>query len=1063
MKQGEWPDRGRLALLAVFLLASLPALEAQTLPAALRGTVKDAAGAPVAGAAVTARHAGNSQDHTTSTDAAGKFEILSLSPGTYDLRLSHSDAQIAETIDVEEGQVLERTFVLAAARDAERQEGAPAAGSNRISEAQLVGLPLNGRSYSQLATLQAGVSDSSAASASRGVGGGSLTVAGSRPSSNIFLLDNTNIMDVENQAPRSAAGVQLGSDAVLQVQVLSNNYAPEYGRGNGGVLNSITRSGANEFHGTLFEYFRNSKLDSRNFFDQGPPPPFKRNQFGFTVTGPIRKDRTFFMGSYEGLRDRLSKTDLSYFPDEAARRGEITDASGRTTVYPVAPEVVPYLALYPIPNDIRLPRGVGRNFASQFLPSNENFFTVRVDHGFTERDSLFARYTFDDATSQSEQELYLFQSLEESRQQYFTLTGTHIFSTRLLDAFRFGFTRPVSSIENVSLVDVPASLYFVPGAAYFGQIVIPGISAMGPNPTYPRTNILNTFQFANDVILQSGAHTWKMGADVHRYRYEVWSEWNKGGVWSFNSLEGFLQAGPVGTGITVALPGSNNRRSLRQTFLALYLQDEYKLHPRLQLNLGVRYEYATLVKDLYEKMVYIEDVLRDTSVQVGRYVDENPGGSFSPRIGMTWSPWTSRSTVLSAGFGIYYDPILGNVISQRKSSQPFHNIAVKPNFDASSVFPNAVAAGAGVPAQVQIMDYKNTTLPTVLRYHVSLQQPLAGWRVQASYVGARGNHLFRRFEGNQFPLPETRADGSLFFPPQCPAAGSAEIPLPGCRAYAGPINPAFAAISITPTDAQSFYNSLQLSAGRSLSGGASVQGSYTFSKSVDDNSTGVMGNMGQYAWMRTMERGLSDFDLRHRLSANYFYALPFGGGQRWASSGWLSQLIGGWRLGGIMSVRSGAPFSVSVRLRNKGYLFEALRPNLAAGANNNPVEGASLGCGQIQPGQKLEAPDLYFDPCAFSAPAPGTPGNLGRNTLISPAVFNMDVSLQREFLLDSKRRLQFRADLFNVPNRTNFNKNIGNSIIVFSGENASRTTTAGRIGSTATTSRQIQFALRLSF
>jgi hypothetical protein len=150
-------------------------------------------------------------------------------------------------------------------------------------------------------------------------------------------------------------------------------------------------------------------------------------------------------------------------------------------------------------------------------------------------------------------------------------------------------------------------------------------------------------------------------------------------------------------------------------------------------------------------------------------------------------------------------------------------------------------------------------------------------------------------------------------------------------------------------------------------------------------------------------------------------------------------------------------------LRNKGYLFEALRPNLAAGANNNPVEGASLGCGQIQPGQKLEAPDLYFDPCAFSAPAPGTPGNLGRNTLISPAVFNMDVSLQREFLLDSKRRLQFRADLFNVPNRTNFNKNIGNSIIVFSGENASRTTTAGRIGSTATTSRQIQFALRLSF
>jgi outer membrane receptor protein involved in Fe transport len=931
------------------------------------------------------------------------------------------------------------------------------AASGRISEAQLVGLPLNGRSYSQLATLQAGVSDSSAASASRGVGGGSLTVAGSRPASSNFLLDGTNVQDTENSAPRSAAGVQLGSDAVFQVQVLSNNYGAEYGRSAGGVLNSITRSGSNEFHGTLFHYFRNSKLDARNFFDQGEPPPFKRNQFGFTLTGPLRRDKTYFMGSFEGLRDRLSKTDVSFFPDAAIREGAVD------------PRVRPYLNLYPIPNDISLGRGVGRNFDSQFLPSDENFFTVRIDHKLGERDSLFGRYTFDDATSVGEGETFLFSTTEKSRQQYLTLTGTHIFSLQVLDAYRFGFTRPVSAVENAMTIDIPQNLYFVDGSPFFGQIQIPGITTFGPNVTYPRTNILNTFQFSNDVIWQRGAQTWKLGGEAHRYRHEVWSEWNKGAVWSFNSLESFLQAGPVGTGVTVAAPGSSNRRSLRQTLLGFYVQNENKITPRWQLNLGLRYEYATEVEDRLGKNVYMEDPIRGTEVRVGRYASENPSGSFSPRVGLTWSQ--SSSTVLSGGFGIYYDQFLGHIIAQRKSSAPFHNIAVKPNFNASCsgaeatcTFPDAVAAGAGVPFQVQIMDYHNTVLPMVLRYHFTLQQQLGGGaRLQASYVGARGNHLFRRFEMNQFPQPEVRSDGTLFFPPQCPAAGSSETPLPNCRAYAGPVNPAFAAMSVTPTDAQSFYNSLQVSLSKPLGGGNSVQGSYTFSKSVDDNSTGVVGNMGQYAWVRTMERGLSDFHLQHRVSANYFYALPFGEGQRWATSGWLSALAGGWRVGGIVSVRSGAPFTASVRLRYRGYLFEALRPNLAPGASNNPVEGDSAGCGQIAAGTELAAPDLYFDPCAFTAPAPGTPGNLGRNTLNAPGVVNMDLSLQRDFLLDSRRRLQFRMDVFNLPNHTNFNRNIGNSVLVFSGENAGRTSTAGRISQTSTTSRQVQFALRLSF
>jgi hypothetical protein len=322
-------------------------------------------------------------------------------------------------------------------------ESTPSAKPNLINENLLTGLPLNGRSYTQLVTLEAGVSDASSASSSRGVSGGSLTVSGSRSSSNTFLLDGTNILDSQNRPPRSAAGVQLGSDSVLQVQVFSANYGAEYGRNNGGVLNSITRSGSDEFHGTFFEYFRNSKLDARNFFDRGAnPPPFKRNQFGFTLSGPVRKKKTYFMGSYEAMLDRLNDTQIDIFPDAEARQGIITDASGRVIrTLVVSPRVKPYLDLIPIPNSVRVGEGLAQNSSPQFLPTNENFFTVRLDHELSDRDSLFGRYTFDDATSDRPGDTYAFRIRTKSRQHFSTLVGSHIFSPSLLASSRLGFTR----------------------------------------------------------------------------------------------------------------------------------------------------------------------------------------------------------------------------------------------------------------------------------------------------------------------------------------------------------------------------------------------------------------------------------------------------------------------------------------------------------------------------------------------------------------------------------------------------------------------------------------------
>jgi hypothetical protein len=363
------------------------------------------------------------------------------------------------------------------------------------------------------------------------------------------------------------------------------------------------------------------------------------------------------------------------------------------------------------------------------------------------------------------------------------------------------------------------------------------------------------------------------------------------------------------------------------------------------------------------------------------------------------------------------------------------------------------------------MDYEATKTPTVLRYNLSLQQELAGGvNLQASYVGARGNHLLRRYETNLFPYPLTLPDGSLFFPDDCAERTRLGLqPSVNCRPGAGPVNPAFGSVSMLGTDAQSFYNSLQFSANLRPVSAISAQFRYTFSKSVDDDSQGPGDGLTQFGWRRTLDRGLSNFDIRHRVAMNYFWTPPLGSGQRWLNSGVLSAVFGGWRLGGIISYRTGVPSTVEVNVITPGYLFAPSRPNLVAGQSLNPIEGTTQGCLGVPAGQELGTPNLYFDPCAFSLPPPGTLGNTGRNTIISPSVFNVDVSVQKEFSIDSQKRLQFRAEFFNLLNHPNFDRNEGSTVVVFSGSSGRRSSSAGRLSATVGTARQIQFALRLSF
>src|SRR5438876_7955677 len=760
------------------------------------------------------------------------------------------------------------------------EESSPSTKASLIDESLLVGMPLNGRSYTQLVTLDGGVSDPSSASASRGVTSANLTFSGSRSTSNSYLLDGTNIMDAQNRVPLSAAGVQLGSDSVFQVQVFSANYGPEYGRGNGGVLNSITRSGSNEFHGTFFEYLRNSKLDSRNFFDRGAdPPPFKRNQFGFTLSGPVRKEKTYFMVSYEAMRDRLNQTQVDYYPDADARRGIITDASGHTIrTVPVNPRVQPYLDLMPLPNSYRVGEGFALDSSPQFLPTNENFLTLRLDHQLSSRDSMFARYTFDDANSDQAGDTYLFAIRTKSRRQFLTLVESHVFNPRLLSSVRFGFTRPVDSSDSISTIDIPRYLYFVADAPHFGQITIPGMSAFGPTNYMPSRNHAKTFQFSGDVLAQKGGHGLKLGLEVHRYDTLIFSSSSKNATWAFNSLDSFLEAGPQGTSLTVALPGSDNTKDYRQTLVGLYGQDEYKIRSNLQLSLGLRYEFTTLIHERLGRDSFLVYPVRYTQVQVGPLLKNNPSvRNFSPRIGLAWSPEGSRNTVVRADFGIYYDEILAYVFDLLTSGLPFFLAATRTNCDSSRTFPDAVLAATEVgtcadeaeairslpfrpPLRAQNLDYQHMASPTVLRYNLTVQRKLSrDSNLQIGYVGARGNHLLRYFEANLFPVPALQPDGSLFFPPR-----------------AGPVNPAFqGGITLMSSDAQSFYNSLLVSADSRLNRALSLRTSYTYSKSVDDaSSLSFQSGSQQFGLSRTLDRGLSDFDIRHRITTRSFYRLP---------------------------------------------------------------------------------------------------------------------------------------------------------------------------------------------
>lgn len=1016
--------------LAAFLLVSALAL-AQHYSGALLGVVTDPSGGVVAEAEVTAEQAGAAWRRTTHTDAQGRYQLTQLPLGEYTLRCRKDgfrtqtrrgialsigrEAVVNFTLEV--GEITSEVVVVGDAPQVDLRSGAQGAVMDGVSIGHL---PLNGRDFAQLALLQPGVAPSRRTSDSGGPGT-KLVIQGSRPSQVSFLLDGSDINDANNNTPGSVAGVLLGIDALQEFRVLTNAYSAAYGRSGGGVVSAATRSGTNDYHGRLFHYLRNSALDAKNFFDphSQPIPPFRRNQFGAVADGPLRRGQTFFLGSFEGLRQRLGITNRSVVPSAAARQGVFPN---RPPV-PVQPAVRPYLDLIPLPNERDFGDGTGELVSRSSQATGENFATGRLDHRFSEATSVFARYTHDDAAVRVPDGFALVRSDTESHNRYLTAEAAHVVNERTIATARFSFNRSRSGSDPVFLRPVDPSLSFLPGRP-LGQITVTGLFSLGPSRFGPSRSALDLFQGSGDLALARGRHSIKFGADHRTIGFDTLRPQSPWGFFQFNSLADFLAARPAAVELT--LPESVLERHWRQAMTAAYFQDDVQLHRRLVLNLGLRYERVSVPGELGGLVANLRDPARDPATTVGPPLFENPSNrNLAPRAGLAWDPTGGGKTSVRAGFGLFFDPLWTDFYGNAGNRQPpFYILGSIRN----PVFPDAHALLGGpgfVLGRIDTLQFRPQN-PYSMQYNFTIQRELAPNAVLTlGYAGQRGVHLVRLIDANQ-ALPQILPDGRKFFP-----------------ANSSVRNPNFTGIRHKVTDANSFYNAL-LAGVEVRRGGLRLRAHYVYSKNIDDGSLTITqggdNDMTQDPDDRKAERGLSNYDLRHYFVLHFTHAISGLPGPR--------RLTGGWEWNGILTAAAGNPFSVLVGFDRARARFQAgtspQRPDLAPGRDNNPILGG---------------PDRYFDPSAFTLPEAGFYGNLGRNTLIGPGLFNLDLSLARRFRLRERLALEFRAEAFNSLNHPNFAIPSQRTVFSSSGPVGS----AGRITSTLTSSRQIQLGWRIVF
>jgi hypothetical protein len=1018
-------------LITLALLAAPAAMLAQS-TAAIQGTVTDATGATVPNATVTVRNEATGEERTTQTDESGLFLAPSLTVGSYRIEVKASGMQtvVTSNIALDVGRTVTQNFTLKVASTSEILEikaTAPVIETGTVSVSQVINqrtvqeIPLNGRHFVDLGLLIAGSvtppQNGFLTAPLRGQGSFAFNTAGNREDSVNFMINGVNLNDMaQNQIT-----FQPTISTVQEFKVDNSTYSAEYGRNSGAIVNIATRTGSNDFHGEAFEFLRNNDLDARNYFNPTPilQSPFKRNQFGGDIGGPIWKDRTFFFGSWESLRQRQGLT-LSQTVLSDAQRAQ-AQALGNPTVLKLLP-------LIPTANSS------GNKFnGSASANVNIDQFTGNVSHTFSERDRLNGYYAWQRDQRQEPvlqgNDIPGFGDNRHSHRQIFTLNETHVFSPTLVNEARFGFNR-------INIVFQPNALLNPADFGISGGITAPiglpqitisdiGLNLGGPSG-FPQGRGDLTAVLSDSLNWTHGKHNLKFGGEVRRFNGNSFSA--DTGTFTFSTTAAFLAGGPAAR-FTVN-PSSNPARVFVNA-VGVFAQDSYKLKPYLTVELGLRYEWNGTPTEA-EKRFTVFDPATVSLVRVGSpgfgdiYNQNNK--NFQPRVGMVWDVFHNSKTVLRSGYGLMTDQPVANAVGSLPLNPPFSNPinTTAAGITFGNAFTNAQAAGALALNTIN-HDFKNSYVQS---WNFNLQQQLTeSLGAMVGYFGSKGTDLRISRNINQF-LPGT---ATRIFPR---------------LSASSPIDPGVALTNITEIDsgANSSYNALWVTATKRFSKGLQFDTSYTFSKSIDENSLNSQGVTVQDSNNIRGDRGLSDFDARHRFVISGVYELPFK----------KNRLVGGWQLSMITQLQTGNPVNI-ITTNNTFTGSGTLRPDILGPVPTglNPVAGSN----NLQ----------YFPSAGCTTPTPGCLflvqnhfGNLGRNVIIGPGFEDIDLSLVKNTKIFERLSTQLRVDAFDLFNHPNFGQPL-RTVSTAAGN------TFGQINSTrfatgdSGSSRQLQVALKIIF
>jgi len=1042
------------------LFAGSAALQAQIVGATLSGTVRDTTGAALSGAIVTVRQLETGASRQLVTGADGRYAAPSVPVGNYTVTAAHEGFAAQErtgislvvaqslVVDFQLGVDSVQTDVVVQA-EATGVNTTSQQTSGLIDERAVKELPLNGRSYDELLTLNPATVNYTG-ERSGGIGssnssvGNMFSVSGRRPQDNLFLLNGIEYTGASliNVTPGGTSGQLLGVDAVREFNVVTDTYGASYGKRDGAQVSIVTTSGTNQLRGTAFEFVRNSALDARNYFDVGRIPEFQRNQFGGSLGGPIKKDKLFLFGNYEGFRQNWGLSAVTLVPDNQARQGYLPNSAGVETYVGVNPAVAPLLNLWPVQNGPELGSGIAEAFSHPPQHIQEDFGTTRFDDNLGSKDLLFGVYTVDDsrATTPSANPLSLVN--ESLREQVASVQEQHVFSPSFLNTARFGYSRASFFFTGYTPVSETGWVAGKP----IGAIVISGstasngasqISQAGTNVGSNNRTTRNLFTEDDHIYWSHGRHQIEAGVWLERVQSNDQLAQNQYGQASFSTLQSFLQ-GTVATFTVVPSPTELGWRSLEG---AAFVEDIIKVTPRLEVRAGFRSESTNGWNEAQSRAAnyaIVNGVLQTNPVVGSSALTVNRAKFLpEPRVGFAWDVWGNGKTAVRGGFGVYHG-LLDTLDYRLDQTAPFNTSESIKSVPVSSL---NITPGTAPPAGTKVSPSNvqpDIQTPVVLTWSLRIEQELAPHTtVTAGYVGSHSYHQILSEDMNE-PVPFYTSAGAPYYTAGEPLA-----------------NPALANSTSWASQGVGLYNALEVDVRRTFANGFQLRGNYTYSKNLDDGSawnTSVSGNTPAFVSFPLnpkLDWGPASTDVRQLASLNGSWELPFGAKRRFLNHAAkpVDFIASGWTASGILSVQTGFPFTPQLGYNptGNGDTRNPVRPNWNPAFNGN-----------LYPHTVGE----YFNPNAFLPPATGTYGNVKRDSLVGPGLSELDFSAVKNSRITERLGLQFRAEFFNILNHTNF---LTPNEVVYTSATSGISPTAGVVTATSTTSRQIQFGAKLQF